>query len=154
MTRQHKWHRVIALGASIATGTVCLIAGLSVLWLVFWPFHPLTIYGNLVVASPQHSAEKVLAYHASFCKTSDASANVIVSLKSTDLDKPAVFPLVSFNADIPPTCKTTATVPVHLAVSIPPGSYVLYETVTYINPNNSLRKSVVHAHSNVFQVIP
>lgn len=153
MTRQHKWHRVIAVGASIATGTVCLIAGLSVLWLFFWPFHPLTIYGNLVVASPQHSAEKVLPYHATFCKTSDVSASVIVSLNSTDPNKPAVFPVASFNADIPPRC-ATATIPLHLGIYIPPGSYVLYETITYINPSNSLRKSVVHAHSNVFQVIP
>jgi len=109
--------------------------------------------GYTILSSPQHSAEKVLAYHATFCKTSDVSASVIVSLNSANSDKPTAVPLASFNADIPPRC-ATATIPVHLGISIPPGSYVLYETVTYINPSNALRKSVIHAHSNTFQVIP
>lgn len=130
-------------------GLVVLVLGGCLLWLAFGPVDPLTIYGNAVVTSPQHSRSGSLSYTVRFCKNTDLPATVAVTLRGVGGNVASViFP--GFAGASPAHCGT-ATVPLHTAGSIPPGDYQLFESVSYsLNP---LRSVTISAHSNVFTVV-
>jgi len=147
------WHKTLAIIASAMVGLVTVIAGLTFLYVVFWPFQPLTVYGNLTVASPLHSTATVVQYWAKYCKTTDLPATLSITLKGVGPSAATTVPFAGFTSDAPPSCGT-ASITAHAFAPIPPGSYVLYESVSYTNPLDKFRTAVTHAHSNVFQVVP
>ena len=144
--KERRFDKILSIASGALVGLVALVIGLTFIWALYGPSHPIVISSVHVENGQVAGGDLVYTVHA--CKKADLPSTLYRDLIGVGTNFNYAYPQA--HGVVKPGCHVT-NVSLPLPSNILPGRYYLRDDAAYqVNP---IRVVNVYSQSNIFTVV-